>query len=71
MKTAAVKESFQVHNGEKVLKAGESKMFIVHRWFGMKSKNSKKPTWNEAIIASGPADWVIAQWNNTKANHGV
>ena len=71
MTTAQVQDSFQVHDGERLLKTNENKSFIVHRWFGMKSKNSKKPTWNETLLVAGPRAWVAAQWETSKATYGI
>ena len=51
-----------VWNGEQILKVGQFRAVIVHRWFGMKSHKSNKPTWNETIVASGPVEWVRKQW---------
>ncbi len=52
----------QVHNGERILKVGNYRAVIVHRWFGLKTSKSNKPTWNETLVVSGPVEWVRKQW---------
>jgi hypothetical protein len=52
----------QVHNGERILKVGQHRAVIVHKWFGMKTNKSKKATWNETLVFSGPVEWVRKQW---------
>lgn len=59
MKIAATKT---VHNGERILKVGINRAVIVHRWFGLKTNKSNKPTWNETLVVSGPVEWVKNQW---------
>jgi hypothetical protein len=63
--------SFQIDNGQRLLKASDSRAVIVHRWFGMKSTKSKKSTWNETLVVSGPRKWVLGQWEVMKANYGA
>jgi len=62
-------ESFQVHNGQRLLLSNGTRSAIVHRWFGMKSAKSKKATWNDTLLASGPSSWVAKEWGTMKANY--
>jgi len=51
-----------VHNGERLLKVGQNRAVIVHKWFGLKTNKSARPTWNETLVVSGPVEWVRKQW---------
>ena len=57
-----IKATKTVWNGERVLKVGQFRAIIVHRWFGFKTHKSNKKTWNETVVVSGPVDWVEKQW---------